>query len=180
MDRKKKILAIVGSATENSSNHRLVKYLMKTSSEDFEWMTIGDLKDLPHFNPIRTDENTPASVVKLRSMISEADAVVICTPEYIFGIPSGLKNALEWCVSTTVFSKKIVGLITASANGKMASDELTLIMTTLGATVSEQTTLLVEGVRGKFSGEGELIDELIKHRLRNFVVALHHQLLDQS
>ncbi|WP_262886208.1 NADPH-dependent FMN reductase [Sphingobacterium sp. 18053] len=36
----------------------------------------------------------------------------MCLPEYIFSIPSGLKNSIEWCISTTVFSDKPVGIIT--------------------------------------------------------------------
>nr|WP_298555227.1 NAD(P)H-dependent oxidoreductase [uncultured Algibacter sp.] len=30
----------------------------------------------------------------------------MCTPEYVFSIPSGLKNTIEWCVSTNAFSNK--------------------------------------------------------------------------
>ncbi|WP_363317949.1 NAD(P)H-dependent oxidoreductase [uncultured Algibacter sp.] len=41
-----------------------------------------------------------------RNKIENADGIVICTPEYVFSIPSGLKNTIEWCVSTNAFSNK--------------------------------------------------------------------------
>jgi NAD(P)H-dependent FMN reductase len=40
-------------------------------------------------------------------------------------LTSGLKNAIEWCVSTTVFSDKPIGLITASASGQKGHEDLT-------------------------------------------------------
>ncbi len=60
-------------------------------------------------------ENPPEAVLAFRKQIAAADGVLICTPEYVFTLPGSLKNALEWCVSTTIFSQKPTGLITASA-----------------------------------------------------------------
>ena len=67
-----------------------------------------------------------------RKSIEEADAVLICTPEYVFSLPGILKNALEWTVSTTVFSDKPTALLTASSSGEKAHESLLLVMKTLG------------------------------------------------
>jgi NAD(P)H-dependent FMN reductase len=72
---------------------------------------------MPHFDPELSTDNPPKIIVEFRTAIEKADGILICTPEYVFIIPSGL-NAIEWCVSTTVFSDKPVGLITASADGR--------------------------------------------------------------
>ena len=80
-----------------------------------------------------------------------------------------LKNAIEWCVSTTVFSDKPVGIITASASGEKAHEELKLIMQTVQAIVHEETCLLIKGVKGKVGEEGEMIDAKTEAELRMLV-----------
>jgi chromate reductase, NAD(P)H dehydrogenase (quinone) len=37
----------------------------------------------------------PSAVADLRAHIAEADAIVICTPEYAGALPGALKNLLE-------------------------------------------------------------------------------------
>src|SRR5512138_1199386 len=114
---KKNIFAIIGSASRNSSNLKLVILIAEQTKKVFDFTIFDRLSELPHFNPESSIGQTPAAVLEFRDRIAGADAVLICTPEYVFSIPSGLKNAIEWCVATTVFSKKPVGLITASASG---------------------------------------------------------------
>lgn len=114
----KKIFAIVGSASQYSSNHKLVDIFTQQTSDSFNITLCPDLKTLPHFDPVLSTENPPAAITQLRDHIQSADGILISTPEYVFSIPSGLKNAIEWCVATTVFSEKPVGIITASAHGQ--------------------------------------------------------------
>jgi NAD(P)H-dependent FMN reductase len=66
-------------------------------------------------------------------------------------VPGVLKNALEWTVSTTVFSEKPVAIIVASGLGEKTYESLTLIMTTLGARIPDSSRLLIQGARAKFS-----------------------------
>src|SRR5690606_15804926 len=86
-----------------------------------------------------------------------------------FSIPSGLKNALEWCVSTTVFSDKPTGLITASASGQKGHEELQLIMKTVMAAFTEETILLIQGVKGKINDKGEITDTKTRGDLTKFI-----------
>lgn len=147
----KTILAIIGSASENSSNQRLVEFLAGSTKNEFNWIIFNELKSLPHFDPELSVNNTPQEIVAFRKQIEKADGILICTPEYVFSIPSGLKNALEWCVSTTVFSDKPCGLITASAQGEKGHEELKLILKTLMARFTSETTLLISGAKGKIT-----------------------------
>jgi len=130
-----------------------------------------DLKKLPHFDPELSIYNTPASVIEFRQFIERADGVIICTPEYVFSIPSGLKNAIEWCVSTTVFSDKPVGLITASASGKKGHEELQLIMKMIMAVFTKETALLIQGVKGKVNENGVITDKETQATLTSFIAA---------
>src|ERR1700677_1434613 len=114
MTNRKNILVINGSASAHSSNERLIERFRRAMEEENEVSVWPDLKSIPHFDPELSVGEVPAQVGALREAIDGADGVVICTPEYIFSIPSGLKNVLEWCVATTIFTDKPVGIITAS------------------------------------------------------------------
>src|SRR6476620_9158063 len=158
MSQKKNVFVVIGSASRHSANQKLIDYINSLTSDDWTLTIYSDLKTLPHFDPELSIDNTPASVIEFRQYIESADGVIICTPEYVFSIPSGLKNAIEWCVSTTVFSDKPVGLITASASGEKGHEELQLIMKTVMAVFNESTTLLIRGVKGKVDEKGNISD----------------------
>ena len=171
MSLMKNILVIIGSAGSDSANEKLIDNFEKLTKEFFKLTVFSDLKKLPHFDTERSINNTPPEIEDFRNSIEKADAVIICTPEYIFSIPSGLKNCLEWCVSTTVFSEKPVGLITASASGIKGHEELQLIMKTLQAKYTSETTLLIQGIKGKINSDGEIIDNRVIENLVNFARA---------
>lgn len=171
MVAKKNIFIIIGSASKDSSNQKLVDHLVHLMKEEFKFTIYNDLKLLPHFDPELSGNNPPPSIMDFRNVIDKADGVIICTPEYVFSIPSGLKNAIEWCVSTTIFSDKPVGLITASADGQKGHEELQLIMKTLMAKWNDDTSLLVSGIKGKFNKNGEIIDIQLIKNLKKFAEA---------
>jgi NAD(P)H-dependent FMN reductase len=168
---KKNILAINGSASRNSSNERLIRQVISMTSDEFNVTVFNDLKKLPHFDPQLSSDNPPSVIMEFREKIERADGVIICTPEYIFSIPSGLKNAIEWCVSTVAFSNKPLGIITASASGEKGHEELILIMRTVMAKFNDETTLLIGGIKGKVSKEGEIIDPKTRQDLAEFTTA---------
>lgn len=87
-----------------------------------------------------------------------------------------MKNAFEWCVSTTIFSQKKVGLITASASGEKAQEELALIMKTVEAKFSNETELLIQGIRGKVDDVGNITDNETLIKLINFINSFEEQL----
>ncbi|MEF9476828.1 NAD(P)H-dependent oxidoreductase [Chryseobacterium sp. 1B4] len=104
MPPEKKIVIIIGSASENSGNLKLMQQVLeKTNDADFR--IYDNLSLLPHFDTALTDDHTPEEVLEIREAIKNSVGVIFSTPEYIFSIPGRLKNLLEWCVSTTVFLK---------------------------------------------------------------------------
>ena len=169
MSSRKKIFAIVGSASKNSANEHLIRYVAKQLENDFDVYVFNELKSLPHFDPEATINNPPQTIVDFRNQIQHADGVIICTPEYVFSIPSGLKNAIEWCVATTIFTDKRVGLITASAHGAKGHEELQMIMKVVMAKFTEETTLLIQGIKGKFNEQGDIIDKATEKKVRKFI-----------
>lgn len=144
-------------------------------------MTVLDnLTELPHFKTEQTNENTPKKIIEFRNQIENADGIIICTPEYVFSIPSGLKNAIEWCISTTVFSDKAIGLITASTSGEKAHIELKLIMETLQASFTNDTTLHIQGIKGIVNQEGKILNNKIEIELEKFVESFNTLIKEAS
>lgn len=173
MENRKHILVIIGSASADSSSEKLALNFARQTEAAFTITVYNVLKSLPHFDPVLAVTNPPEAVGALRQEIARADGVLICTPEYIFSIPSGLKNAIEWCVATTVFSDKPVGLVTASASGVKGHEALKLIMQTVGALFTEDTTLLIQGVKGKIGNEGQITDDATEKAFGQFIRAFN-------
>jgi len=167
----KNIFVLIGSASQHSTNQKLIENLATLMQANFHFILSDDLKTLPHFDPELSSNNPPKQIIELRNKIEKADGILICTPEYIFSIPSGLKNVIEWCIATTVFSNKPTGLITASASGEKAHEELQLIMKTAMAKFTTETTLLIQGVKGKINEQGQIIDKSTLDNLIKFANA---------
>ncbi|MEO6734630.1 MAG: NADPH-dependent FMN reductase [Ferruginibacter sp.] len=178
--KKKTIFVIIGSASRNSTNQKLVDNFAHLTKDHFKLKVFKDLKILPPFDPELSADNPPTRIVKFRNEIARADAVLICTPEYIFSIPSGLKNAIEWCVSTTIFSDKPLGIITASLDGAKGHEELQMIMRTVMARFTEGTTLLIKGIKGKMDEDGWIKDSRTKIDLMRFIDAFKNLVKDLS
>ena len=177
MDEKKNIFVIIGSASSGSANEKLISIFEDLTKEQFRLTIFKNLKMLPHFDPELSSNNPPNEIIEFRANIEMADGLIICTPEYVFSIPSGLKNAIEWCVATTVFSDKPIGLITASAHGQKGHEELQLIMKTVMAKFTDETTLLIQGVKGKINQHGEIIHTETREDLNNFIEAFKRSLI---
>lgn len=168
----KTILAICGSTREVSANAMILKAIEKLAGRQWQFR-LYPITDLPYFNQDITDELLPSSVNDLRKAIAAADGVLICTPEYVFSLPGILKNALEWTVSTTVFSDKPTALITASSSGEKAHESLLLVMKTLGVKTNDDLCLLISGVKSKLDANGKITQAHLQEQLEKLVEALN-------
>ncbi|REC47962.1 NADPH-dependent FMN reductase [Chryseobacterium pennipullorum] len=176
MPPRKKVIVIIGSASKNSSNQKLIEQvLQKINNIDFK--VYEDLSVIPHFDTALTDCNTPEEVLNVREDIENSSGVIFSTPEYIFSVPGRLKNLLEWCVSTTVFSEKPVAVITASASGEKGHEDLLLILKTLGAAADDKHQALIKGIKGKFDSNGLLESNTfakVSKLVTDFTTSVHH------
>ena len=166
----KNIIAISGSLRAGSSNHAILRYLGKLVPAGINYAIYDGLATLPHFDPGLDSEQTPETVPALRKLLAEADAIIICSPEYAFGVPGSLKNLLDWTVGSGSLEGKPLALITASTGGQHAHAALQLILkNALGAKLEEEMMLLIPFVRTKMDGEGNVVDEEVKQRLQAIV-----------
>ncbi|WP_406281729.1 NADPH-dependent FMN reductase [Embleya sp. NBC_00896] len=90
-----RVLAISGSLRAASFNTALLNAFQPFAPEGMQIEVYKGLDDLPHFNQ-DLEANPPASVVRFREAIAEADGLIIATPEYNRSLPGVLKNALDW------------------------------------------------------------------------------------
>lgn len=125
--------------------------------------------DLPHFND---PKEIPESVINFRNKIRLANALLICTPEYAFGVPGALKNALDWTVGSGEFVGKPVSLITASSQGEKGHAALLLILTALSAKVIDEASLLISFVRSKLDDVGQINDPILSEKLQRAIDAI--------
>ncbi|EHQ28166.1 NADPH-dependent FMN reductase [Mucilaginibacter paludis] len=173
------ILAISGSLRPNSSNAAIIRQVTAFAPPGVTINQYNGLATLPHFNPDLDNDTPPAPVFELRTLLKAADAVLICTPEYAFGVPGSLKNALDWTVSSGEFVDKPVALITASSVGQNAHAALLLTLGAISAKVADDAKLLIPFIRTKVNSDGEVIDEEVLQALKMVLKALIGAINDQ-
>ena len=155
----KTIFAISGSLRAGSSNHNILRFLQKLAPSGTTFSIYDNLAQIPPFDPGLDHESPPEPVAELRSFIANADGIIMCTPEYAYGVPGQLKNALDWTVSSGSLVDKPLALITASTGGQNAHAALILILGALSANVVKDATLLVPFIRSKMDLQGNLTDD---------------------
>ena len=106
----KKIYAISGSASDDSSNRRL---LVALAEKLYNYTVTLDklLTQLPLYTPEKDQGTIPKKVKTFRENIQNVDIVIISTPEYLHNIPAVLKNGLEWLKTSGEFYNKRLVLI---------------------------------------------------------------------
>lgn len=94
-----KLVAIVGTNSDRSTNRKLLKFMAKHFADKAD-IEVLEIKDLPAFNEPE-DKQAPAAVAAFSEKIAGADGVIISTPEYDHTIPAPLASALEWIAYTS-------------------------------------------------------------------------------
>lgn len=94
-----KLVAIVGTNSDRSTNRKLLKFMQKHFSDKAD-IEVLEIKQLPAFNEPE-DKLAPAEVQAFSEKILAADGVIISTPEYDHTIPAPLASALEWIAYTS-------------------------------------------------------------------------------
>jgi len=164
-----KILAIPGSLRVNSSSNYILSAILSVAPADTLIEVYQGVGSLPHFND---PEEVPEPVVEFREKVKASDAVLICTPEYAFGIPGSLKNSLDWTVGSGDFVDKPVGLVTASSQGEKGHAAMLVVLTAISARVIDDASLLIPFVRAKLDRSGNLKDKSLLEQLTKVAQAL--------
>jgi chromate reductase len=122
-----KLLVFAGSTRQNSFNRKLARVTAAMATASGAAATHIELADfdVPMYNADLEAQGTPADVMRLKQLMHDHPAWIICTPEYNASYPALLKNTLDWVSSpvkgnpewTDGFKStrgKVVGVLSAS------------------------------------------------------------------
>ena len=170
MKGKIKILGISGSLRSNSSATAILNVVSGLVPGNVEFTIYNGLAEIPAFN----DSNeVPEPVAHFIELLSEAEGIFFCIPEYAFGVPGALKNALDWTVSSsTAFPGKPVALITAATGGDKAHAAFLLTLKAISSKIPEGATLLLSFIRSKLNEKNEVKDIATLNSIRVVINSL--------
>jgi len=91
-----RVIGIAGSLREGSFNKGLLRAAIELAPTGMEITTVKRLGDIAPYNDDVMAKGDPEPVAAFKTAIREADAMLIATPEYNYGVPGVLKNAIDW------------------------------------------------------------------------------------
>ena len=122
-----KLLIFAGSTRLHSFNRKLAAAsasLARAAGAEVTHVELANF-DVPMYNADLEAGGTPADVIRLKQLMFDHPAWIICSPEYNGSYTALLKNTLDWVSSpvkgdpewssgTKPFQGKVVGLLSAS------------------------------------------------------------------
>jgi chromate reductase len=175
-----KLLMLCGSLRAGSTNEAVLRTVQQVAFADVRASLFAGLQALPHFNPDDDHDPLPAAVVELRAAIDDADALLICTPEYAGDMPGSFKNLLDWTVGGVETEGKPVAWINASTwSGGAAGTHamLRVVLTYTGFVIVDDACVTLPVPRTSVD-DGVVIDanlrvaiSAVAQTLRDYVVA---------
>jgi chromate reductase len=171
-----KIAGLTGSLRRDSYNKAALKAAGKLLPENAV-LNIIDLSEIPFFNEDLEAQGLPASVSEFLEKLSEADAILISTPEYNYSIPPVLKNALDWASrgdKLPLFGKP-VAIMSASPSifgGARVQYHLRQVCVALNLIPINKPEVFITSANKKFDEVGNLINESTKNLMKKLLEAL--------
>jgi chromate reductase, NAD(P)H dehydrogenase (quinone) len=173
-----KVITICGSLRKGSHNAALARTALKLAPPGMS-ITPGPSIDFPLYNfDVHTASGIPEAVNALVEAIRAADGVLICSPEYNWSIPGGLKNAIDWLSrpkNQPFFGKPVAiqSAATGLLGGSRAQYHLRQSLTSIDAVLFGKPEVIVTFAAQKFDEKTlELKDQgtidLIKQQLAAF------------
>lgn len=174
MMQSNKILIFAGSTRRASFNRQLAHaaaQLARASRADVTLLELADL-DIPMYNADVEANGTPPDVIKLKQMMFDHPAWIICSPEYNGSYTALLKNTIDWASSPVKsdpawqdgfkpFAGKVVGLLSASPGamgGLRSQSHLTPLLLNLQCWVAPKAFALGRAAEA-FDADGNLTSE---------------------
>lgn len=176
MNHPLRILGIAGSLRQGSYNRAALVAAQGLLPAEVS-LTIFDLEGIPLFNQDTEGSPTP-KVSDFKKNIREADAILICTPEYNYSIPGVLKNAMD-CASRpfgdSAWSGKpvaVMGVSVGMFGTVRAQNHLRQSFVSLGMLPVNHPEVMIGNAAQAFDGQGVLTDDKSKTLIRDLLVNL--------
>lgn len=175
-----KVAALCGSLRKASFNRGLIRSAIKISKEAINGMEIEyvDIAPLPMLNTdLEVDGTYPPAVEAFRRKILEADSILFASPEYNYSVTAPLKNAIDWASRPpNVWADKPAAIISTGGGfgGGLSQYHLRQIGVYLDLHFINKPEFFLNAFQppAKFDGEGNLIDEDAKERIKEVILSL--------
>ncbi len=161
-NEKPRILGISGSLRRESYSGAVLKGLQEAAAERAR-IDIFPLASIPLYNADLDGDQKPEPVIALKGAIRDCDGLVLVSPEYNYGMPGVLKNALDWVSRPgyqSVLKEKPVLIMTSSPGilgGARAQAQLRQTLASTLSRVIAVPEVAVPQVQAKIQG-GRLTD----------------------
>ena len=181
------LVGLSGSLRNGSYNTMLLKVALQLLPIDVS-MEIISIEDIPLYNAdldLPSAKQRPQPVEHFRKMLTDADGILISSPEYNYSIPGGLKNAIDWASrgEDSPLLRKPVAVIGATT-GLWGTTRMQLafhnVFLFLDMKPVYKPEVLVAQAEKKFDKTGNLIDEMAKKLLKQKLEALKEMIQLQS
>jgi chromate reductase len=162
-DNRPRLLGISGSLRRESANTAVLHSLGEALAGRAQF-DIFPLNEVPLYDQDLDTDAPPAGVQSLRDAIAGADGLVIASPEYNYGIPGVLKNALDWAsrpYGRSSLIDKPVLILTASpafTGGVRAQHQLIETLHGAASRVVVRPQTVIGAVHEKIR-DGRLVDQ---------------------
>jgi len=182
----KTIIGLSGSVRRGSYNGLLLRAASELSPSTLT-VTIDSIRGIPLYDgDLEREQGLPDAVVRLKDAISDADGLLLVTPEYNSSLPGVFKNAIDWLSRPAsdiprVFGGKSVAIMGATpgmAGTRLAQSAWLPVLRTLGARLWTGRQLYVASASEAFDPEGRLIDARIRQLLGEFMAGFAADLGD--
>jgi NAD(P)H-dependent FMN reductase len=176
---KSTVLALVGSLRADSHNRKLAEAIQLNAPENIEIVIHESLGNIPFYNEdIDVEGQVPAAATALREAASQADALLLVTPEHNGTMPASLKNAIDWLsrpFGAGALAGKptaVVGTAFGQFGGVWAQDEARKAVGIAGARVLEDAKLAVPGSMVRFAETHPKDDAEVVEQIKGLFDAL--------
>ena len=172
-----RVAGIVGSLREGSLNKGLLRAAAELAPAGMEIEIYTRLGDIPPYNDDVFMKGDPEPVADLKNFIGGADALLISTPEYNYGVPGVLKNAIDWAsrpAGKSALNRKPAALMGCSPGlgGTIrAQHSLRQSFVFTETHVMSQPEIKIPSAAALFDASAKLTDENTRQYIKKFLEA---------
>jgi chromate reductase len=171
-----RVAALCGSRRAGSYNQMLLDNAIRRASDDLVIEQVA-IRDFPFFDQ-DAEANPPEVVTLAKAAIQATDCVLLVSPEYDYGVPGYLKNAVDW-LSRPFGDPTLVGrpmAVMGASTGHMGTIRGQLHWRQswyfFRAPVFSEAELAVAFSAESFDASGELVNERYAQSLDHYLLTL--------